>query len=183
MSRGELGDFADDPDSVFVDVPPNPTWITLTDLSISGVAVLATFITAKHFGARGVLATVLAVAMAPVAGFKLSFFARKWRTPRFNVDEFDAVRRAGSLALVQFRQANPEHAKVGWSLVASPPEGKVIGCMGRRDRRPPMDPVTVCVYLVSADGALCEESRVSHPLGGYSQRIRRCECSDARLGA
>ncbi|MDI1476730.1 hypothetical protein [Polyangium sp. y55x31] len=175
MSRGKLGDFADDPDSIFVDVPPNPAWITLADVLIAGGAAVGTFFAAKHFGASGILATVLAALAAPLAGFKLSFFARHRRIPRLTAEEFDATRRAGSLALAEFRRAYP-HTQVHWSLIASSSEGNVIGCIGKREGAERIDPAIVGVYLVAADGAIRE---VAHPLGSYSQRIERSECVNA----
>ncbi|MDC0749067.1 hypothetical protein [Polyangium mundeleinium] len=179
MSRGKLGEFADDPDSVFVDVPPNPAWIAWVDALIAGGAAVGTFFAAKHFGANGVLAAVLAALAAPLAGFKLSFFARHRRIPRLTVEEFDAARRAGSLALAEFRRANPEHTQVDWSLVASSSEGNVIGCMGSREGADRMARRgLIVVYLVAADGAIRE---VADPrLGSYSQRIGRSECVNAR---
>jgi len=177
MSRGKLGAFADDPDSVYVDVPPNPAWITLADVLITGGAAVGAFFAAKHFGASGILAAVLAALAVPLAGFKLSFFARHRRIPRLTVEAFDVARRAGSLALAEFRRANPD-TQVAWSWVASSSEGNVIHCMGQREGADRMGPVIVGGYLVAADGAIRE---VADPrLGSYSQRIVRSECVNAR---
>ncbi|WP_136966834.1 hypothetical protein [Polyangium sorediatum] len=179
MSKGTRGDFADDPDSVFVDVPPGPAWITLADVLIAGGAAVGTFFAAKHFGASGLLATVLAALAVPLAGFKLSWFAHQRRIPRLTVEAFDAARRAGSLALAEFRRANPEHAQVDWSLVASSSEGNVIHCMGQREGADPMARGIVGFYLVAADGAIREVAD-PHPRGRYAQRIVRSECVNAR---
>lgn len=176
MSKGRLGDFADDPNSVFVDVPANPRWILPLDLLLSSAAIVGGFLLAKHLGAGGWLATIVATIVGCVAGFKLSLFAKFRRIPRLTIQEFAEVRSAGSRALAVFRTVHPDLAQVGWSLVAQIPDGRVISVHGSNGG-PSRMIQAVHVYAVPPDGAeLHDVSVAAYPRTFYCQRLARSEC-------
>jgi hypothetical protein len=174
VSKRQLGDFADDPDSVFVDVPANPAWISILDLLLSCGAVVAAFLVAEHLGAGKLIAGIVAMLAACLVGFKVSLFAKFRRIPRLGLDEFDAVRQAGSRALAEFRRAHPDLSRVGWTLVASIAEGWAIAVRGNRGGR---IVEASHVYVVSrVDTIVREVSASSYPQSSWAQRLDRADC-------
>lgn len=178
MSTGRLGDFADDPGSVFVDVPPNPRWIGLLDAGVTVSALAGSYVVARSFGASGTVAALAGVAGAAVFGFKLSVLARHRRVPRLTVADFDAIRAAGSRALAQLRAAQPELAEVGWSWITTAPDGWVIRLHGRKAASVLRTVDTTRTYLIPRDGGEPRELPAeAHPRSSYSQRVVRAACA------
>lgn len=132
--------------------------------------------TAKHWGAGGWLATVVATIIGCTAGFKISLFARFRRIPRLTIEEFDGVRRAGTRALSEYRSVHPDLAQAGWSLVARIPDVRIISVHGSNGGPSRMIQATH-VYSVPRDGAeLREVSVASYPRSSYCQRLARSGC-------
>jgi hypothetical protein len=170
MSRGRLGDFADDPRSIFVDLPQNPAWVTILDVLITAGALGGGYLAAGALGASRGVAILAAVVAACVFGLKLSLFFKLRQIPRLGVEEFDAIRGAGSRALAEFRAAHPELSQVGWSLVGSTPGAHVIAVYGAESPRIIAAQQT---YAVQRDGSISIASAASYPRTGYSQRLER----------
>lgn len=173
MSRGRVGDFADDPNSIFVDLRPNPAWVAWADFAMAALAASAGYAMARRLGAGTIVAAVVAAFAAVIFGFKLSIAFQLRSVPRFDLVEFDAIRSAGSRALESFRAAEPSRRAPGWSLVGTNEQARTIAVIATGDD--PRSLAITRVYEVPNDASQSprEVDAALHPRARTCQRIER----------
>jgi hypothetical protein len=165
VSKGTWGQFADDPDSIFIDEPMPRFGRVLLAMAVGAGGC---YFAARHFGAGVPLALFMAfVGYAVPTAINIVVVHRRQRArPEFNGHDFDAVRFAGTRALDEFRRAHPTLPQVAWSLVGTREESKVIRVIGASTALEE----STSTYVVAPDGSIVAVANDAYPGTGYSQR-------------
>jgi putative intracellular protease/amidase len=156
MSRGKHVE-PDDPDWVFVEhpAPYRPRGFELALCGSPLVALLA--------------AGAVWLVVFPVANFAAM---APLTTSRLTLAEFDALRLAADRALAVFRRDFPALRCVGWTRVASMPEGQVLIVHGGKVQGLVDMQRT---YVVAADGAVTLAPPDRYASTGYSGGQQRSQ--------
>ncbi len=168
MSKGTWGQFADDPDSIFIDEPMPKIGLHLLALAASAGGC---YFAARHLGAGVPLALLLGfVGYAVPTAIRLVVGHRRAKArPEFDGHVFDATRLAGTRALEEFRRAHPALPEVAWSLVGKREGSQVIRVIGQSG----MLEALTSTYAVAPDRSVVAVANDAYPGTGYSQRHGR----------
>lgn len=133
MSKGVFGQYADDPQWVFIawEPVPGPRWRAV-------LAVLLGLAAATLVGSVTTGSTRVILSLATLVFVTLPLWPRGSTPETPTLEQFDAMRKAGSLALTTFRAAHPEVIRASWYVKASRADGSfVIVLSGQTATTPP----------------------------------------------
>ncbi len=118
MSKGVFGQHADDPQWVFIawEPVPGPRWraVLAVALGLIAAALVGSVTTGST---RGILS------LATMVFVTLPLWPRGSLPVAPTLDQFEAMRRAGTLALTTFKTTHPEVLRASWYVAQARAEG------------------------------------------------------------
>ena len=118
MSKGVFGQHADDPQWVFIawEPVPGPRWR-------AALAVALGLIGAALVGSITTGSTRVILSLATMVFVTLPLWPRGSMPVAPTLDQFDAMRRAGTVALTTFKATHPEVLRSSWYVAKASPDG------------------------------------------------------------
>lgn len=121
MSKGVFGQHADDPQWVFIawKPVPGPTWRAVLAVALGLTA--ATLVGSVTTGSTRVI-----LSLATMVFVMLPLWPRSSLPVAPTIPQFDAMRRAGTLAITTFKTAHPEVTHASWYVAQASAEGAFL---------------------------------------------------------
>ncbi|MDP1916685.1 MAG: hypothetical protein Q8L14_10585 [Myxococcales bacterium] len=118
MSKGVFGQHADDPQWVFIawEPVPGPRWRAV-------LAVLLGLVAGALVGSLTTGSTRVILSLATMVFVTLPLWPRSSVPIAPTLDQFDAMRRAGTRALTIFKSSRPEVIRASWYVAQASPDG------------------------------------------------------------
>jgi len=148
VSKGVFGQHADDPQWVFIawEPLPGPRWRAV-------LAVLFWLGAAGLVAANTTGSTRVILSLATLVFVTLPLWPRGSSPDAPTLEQFDAMRRAGTLALATFRASHPEVIRASWYVRESRPDGSFVIVVSGQTVTTPPHRVGLCEStIVTRDG-------------------------------
>ncbi|MDP3235981.1 MAG: hypothetical protein Q8N26_24555 [Myxococcales bacterium] len=147
MSKGVFGQHADDQRWVFIawEPVPGPRWRAV-------LAVLLGLVAGTLVGAVTTGSTRVILSLATMVFVTLPMWPRSSLPVAPTLGQFDAMRRAGTLALTTFKTTRPEVIRASWYIAQASPDGSfVIALSGQTESSKHYRPDVFATANVSLD--------------------------------
>lgn len=147
MSKGVFGQYADDPQWVFIawEPVPGPRWRAV-------LAVLLGLVAGALVGSVTTGSTRVILSLATMVFVTLPLWPRGSLPVAPTVGQFDAMRLAGTQALAAFKTTHPELIRAGWYVAQASPDGSfVLVLSGQTASSTPNRPDVFATASVSND--------------------------------
>ena len=150
MSKGVFGQHADDPQWVFIawEPVPGPRWRAV-------LAVVLGLTAAGLVGWSTSGSTRVILSLATLVFVTLPMWPRSSLPVAPTIPQFDAMRRAGTLALTTFKTTRPEVLRASWYVSqANPDSSLVLVLSGQTASSTPNRPDVFATASISKDDAV-----------------------------
>lgn len=150
MSKGVFGQHADDPQWVFIawEPVPGPRWRAV-------LAVLLGLVAGALVGSVTTGSTRVILSLATMVFVTLPLWPRSSVPVAPTIPQFDAMRRAGTLALTTFKTTRPEVIRASWYVAQASPDGSFeLVLSGQTASSTPNRPDVFATASISKDDAV-----------------------------